>query len=116
MSEICEDIRLSQIDKYGEFVRQYDHFGCSIFIIFSTDCHNISSYNRRGVPRIWQVGKPRFFSDLKSCMSHMLRMAKSCALLRGLGSMPPPREIFFKWCNLVRFGVYFDQILSLKFF
>ena len=25
----------------------------------------------------------------------------------------PPRN-FFKWCNLVRFGVYFDQILSLK--
>ena len=28
----------------------------------------------------------------------------------------PPREIFLKWCNLVRFGVYFDQILSLKNF
>ena len=27
-----------------------------------------------------------------------------------------PREIFLKWCNLVRFGVYFDQILSLKNF
>ena len=26
------------------------------------------------------------------------------------------REIFLKWCNLVRFGVYFDQILSLKNF
>ena len=25
-----------------------------------------------------------------------------------------PRENFLKWCNLVRFGVYFDQILSLK--
>ena len=24
------------------------------------------------------------------------------------------RENFLKWCNLVRFGVYFDQILSLK--
>ena len=29
---------------------------------------------------------------------------------------PPPRENFLKWCNLVRFGVYFDQILSLKNF
>ena len=29
---------------------------------------------------------------------------------------PPPREIFLEWCNLVRFGVYFDQILSLKNF
>ena len=27
-----------------------------------------------------------------------------------------PHEIFFKWCNLVRFGVYLDQILSLKKF
>ena len=27
-----------------------------------------------------------------------------------------PREHFLKWCNLVRFGVYFDQILSLKIF
>ena len=26
----------------------------------------------------------------------------------------PPRENFFKWCNLVRFGVYLDQILSVK--
>ena len=28
----------------------------------------------------------------------------------------PPREFFFKWCNLVRFGVYLDQSLSLKNF
>ena len=27
-----------------------------------------------------------------------------------------PREFFFKWDNLVRFGVYFDEILSLKNF
>ena len=42
-------------------------------------------------------------------------MAKPFALLEGLGGMPP-RNFFFKWCNLVRFGVYFDQILSLKNF
>ena len=35
--------------------------------------------------------------------------------LGGFGGMLP-REIFFKWCNLVRFGVYLDQILSLKNF
>ena len=40
-------------------------------------------------------------------------MVKPCALLGGLGGMFP-RENFLKWCNLVRFGVYFDQILSLK--
>ena len=47
--------------------------------------------------------------------SDMLRMAKPCALLGGFGDMPP-RENFLKWCNLVRFGVHFDQILSLKNF
>ena len=36
-------------------------------------------------------------------------------LFRGFGGMLP-REIFFKWCNFVRFGVYLDQILSLKYF
>ena len=47
---------------------------------------------------------------------HMLRMAKPCALLGGFGGMPPPPQFFLKWCNLVRFGEYFDQILSLKNF
>ena len=63
------------------------------------------------------AAKNFFFSDLEICMSRgdMLRMAKPCALLGGFGGMPP-RENFFKWCNLVRFGVYFDQILSLKNF
>ena len=72
----------------------------------------------RGVPRIWQGGGARiFFSDLVICMlrSDMLRMAKPCALLGGFGGMPP-RENFLKWCNFVRFGVYSDQILSLKNF
>ena len=34
------------------------------------------------------------------------------AFLGGFGGMLP-RENFFKWCNLVRFGVYLDQILCL---
>ena len=46
--------------------------------------------------------------------SDMLRMASPCALLGGFGGMLP-REICFKRCNLVRFRVYFDQILSLFF-
>ena len=63
----------------------------------------------RGGPRI-------FFSDLGICMSRsdMPRMAKPCALVGGFGGMLP-REIFLKRCNLVRFSVYFDQILSLFF-
>ena len=36
-------------------------------------------------------------------------------IARGFGSMLP-REFFLKRCNLVRFKVYFDQILSLFFF
>ena len=49
-------------------------------------------------------GGPRFFfSDLGICMS-----------LGGFGGMLP-RENFLKRCNLVRFRVYFDQILSLFF-
>ena len=72
----------------------------------------------RGVPGIWEGCGPRiFFSDLEICMlrSDMLRMAKPCALLRGFEGMLP-REIFLKQCNLVRFRVYFYQILSLFFF
>ena len=55
------------------------------------------------------------FSDLDICMSRsdMLPMAKPGALLEGFGGMPPP-DIFFKWGNLVSFGVYLVQILSLK--
>ena len=68
---------------------------------------SISMYYYRSVPRIWQGGPRIFFPVLEICM------AKLCALLGRFGGMPP-REIFLKWCNLVRFGVYFDQILSLK--
>ena len=34
---------------------------------------------------------------------------------RGVRGHAPPRK-FLKWCNLVRFGVYLDQIWSLKNF
>ena len=59
-----------------------------------------------------------FFQNWKyACRgaTYMLRMAKPYALLGGFGVMSP-REIFLKWCNLVRFDVYFDPILSLNFF
>ena len=37
-----------------------------------------------------------------------------CDLPGDLGHAPP--RIFFKWCNFVRLGEYFDQILSYFFF
>ena len=83
-----------------------------------TVAEHVGYLNSRGVPRIWQGGGGQefFFSELEICMSQsdMLRMAKSCALLGGFGGHAPPRENVLKWCNLVRFGVYLDQILSLK--
>ena len=39
---------------------------------------------------------------------------KAMRLLGGFGGMLL-RENFKKWCNLVRFGVYFAAILSKKF-
>ena len=71
---------------------------------------------RRGVPRIWEGGQEFFFrfGNLHVAKQHA-GMAKPCSLLGGLGGMLP-REIFLKRCNLVRFRVYFDQILSLFFF
>ena len=77
----------------------------------------LTHVGNRGVPRIWEGGcQELIFSDLGICMSRsdMLRMAKPCALLGGFGGMLP-RENFLKRCNLVRFRVYFDQILSLFF-
>ena len=44
-----------------------------------------------------------------SRMRDVLRGALRRAFLGGFGGTN-----FFKWCNLVRFGVYLDQILSLK--
>ena len=47
-----------------------------------------------------------------SRLRDVLRGAKRLAVLGGYA----PRENFFKWGNLVRFGLYLDQILSLKNF
>ena len=88
-----------------------------IYIIYIYIFIYIYIYIYRGVPRIWEGGGQEFFfSDLGICMSRsdMLRMAKPCAFLGGFGGMLP-RENFLKRCNLVRFRVYFDQILSLFF-
>ena len=61
-------------------------------------------------PGFVRGGAKNFFFRLGT-----LHVAKPCALLGGFGGMLP-RENFLKRCNLVRFRVYFDQILSLFFF
>ena len=62
----------------------------------------------RGVPRIWQGGGARiFFPDLEKTHLEAMRFA------RGVREHVPPRN-FFKMVPFVRFGVYFDRILSLK--
>ena len=64
----------------------------------------------RGGPRI-------FFSDLGICMSRSDRHdahGKAMRIARGV-RWHAPRENFLKRCNLVRFRVYFDQILSFFF-
>ena len=62
-------------------------------------------YTTRGVLRIWEGGQEFFYPDLGIAMR----------IARGFGGMLP-RENFLKRCNLVRFRVYFDKILSLFFF
>ena len=80
--------------------------------------YHMTTYDQGRSQDLGGGAKKFFCSDLESCMSRsdMLRMAKPCSLLVWFGGMPPPRKKNFKWCNLVRFGVYFDLILSLKVF
>ena len=74
-------------------------------MIYHYDCQFVM-----GVPTIWQGGGQEFLFEI---WTFICREAMRFA--RGVrGHAPPP--IFFKWCNLVRFGVYFDQILSIKIF
>ena len=59
-------------------------------------------------------GGPRiFFSRFGNL--HVAKRHAAMRFARGVRGHAP-RENFLKWCNLVRFGVYFDQILSLKNF
>ena len=71
------------------------------------DIQSIPAYQERPQDLAGGGAKKFFFQIWK--------FACRFALLGGSGGMPP-REKFFKWCNLVRFGVYFDKILSLKIF
>ena len=67
-------------------------------------------FGRGGGPRIFFLR----FGNLHVASRHAAH-GKAMRFARGVRGMLP-RENFFKWCNLVRFGVYLDQILSLKNF
>ena len=69
-------------------------------------------YINQGRPQDLEGGGARiFFSDLGICMSQ----SDMRSIARGVRGHVP-RENFLKRCNLVRFRVYFDQILYLFFF
>ena len=52
------------------------------------------------------------FQNLHVAKRHAAH-GESMRFARGVRGHAPP-QFFFKWCNLMRFGVYFDQILSLQ--
>ena len=66
--------------------------------------------NKQGRPQDLGGGGQEFFSDLGICMSR-----SDMRIARGVRGHAPLRN-FLKRCSLVRFRVYFDQILSLFFF
>ena len=71
----------------------------------------------RGVARIWEGGGNNSFfrfGMLNVAKRHAAHGEAMRALLGEFGGMLP-RENFLKLCNLVRFGVYFNPILSSKF-
>ena len=77
--------------------------------------HNPPLYSR-GVPRIWMGGAKNFFfrfGNLHVAKRHAAH-GEAMRIARGVRGHAP-RENFLKRCNLVRFRVYFDQILSLFF-
>ena len=69
------------------------------------------------VARIWQGGgQENFFfkfGNLHVAMRHDAH-GEAMHITRWVRGHAPP-NFFFKWCNLVRFGVYFEHILSKKF-
>ena len=68
-------------------------------------------------PRFGKGGAKNFFyrfGNLHAAKRHAAH-SEAMRFARGVWGHAPPRN-FLKWCNLVRFGVYFDQILSLKIF
>ena len=71
---------------------------------------SISRVQERSQDLAGDGGQELFFTDLEICMSQSNAFG-----LEGSGGMLP-RAKFLKWCNLVRYGIYLDQIVSLNFF
>ena len=98
--------------------------GCPVIYLGNSICEFVKEVKYLGVmiqgrPQdLAGGGGKKFFirfGNLHVAKRHAAHGAKPCALLGGFGGMPP-EKFFLKWSNLVRFGVYFDQILSLKNF
>ena len=72
----------------------------------------------QGRPQDLAWGGPRIFffrfGNLHVAKRHVAH-GEDMRIARRVRGHAPPRN-FSKWCNFVRFGVYFDQILSLKNF
>ena len=94
------------------------------FLLLNEQKTEVVKFGREFTGNHLQIGEASICSSCSSATSlgctldsslNMSLHKKPCALLGGFGGMSPG-NFFFKWCNLVRFGVYFDQILSLKDF
>ena len=81
----------------------------------AVDVSIIKAFNEQGRISMFKHGGDNIGDKYTSRLRDVLRGALRRACLGGFGGMPP-RKIFFQWCNLMRFGVYLDQILSLKNF
>ena len=55
------------------------------------------------------LGGGGFFLEFGRAACREVARGGATRLLGWFGGKPS-REIFSKWCNLVRFGVYFDKI------
>ena len=75
----------------------------------SPHCPLPLQYAGASIPRIWEGAKNIFFEIWKFACCFAMRFVK------GVRGHAPLRKIF-KWCNLVRYDVYLDQILTLIFF
>ena len=63
---------------------------------------------RQGRKSMFKHGGDNIVEKYTFRLRDVLRGAKRSVFLGGFGGMPPEKKNF-KWCNLVRFGVYLDR-------